>query len=114
MTSKINETIFSVLFCKDNGRPNASVSTLIAMSILKEGNGWTDEQLFSECQFNLQVMLALGLCNLYDNVPSDSAYYSFRKAMFEHYEQNGEDLYKKGFAEITHSQVETYLSLIHI
>lgn len=34
--SHINEQIFSVLYCKDNGTPNASIRVLVAMMLLKK------------------------------------------------------------------------------
>jgi hypothetical protein len=37
ITSKINEKRFEVLFSHGEGRPNTSVSILIAMMIMKEG-----------------------------------------------------------------------------
>lgn len=56
VTCRIDESIFSVLYCSDNGRPNASVRRLIAMMVLKEGEGWTDEQLFEGCNFDMRIM----------------------------------------------------------
>jgi len=43
---QIDEGIFKDLFVSDDGAPNASICVLVAMSILKEGHGWSDEQLF--------------------------------------------------------------------
>ena len=45
VTSRIDEATFSVLFPegKKQGRPNASVRVLVAMSVLKEGYGCSDE-----------------------------------------------------------------------
>jgi len=62
---RIDEGIFSVLFDDKMGRPNASVRELIGMIILQEGNGWSDEQLFEQCRFNVLVMRALGKGNIY-------------------------------------------------
>ncbi|MDD2312767.1 MAG: transposase, partial [Petrimonas sp.] len=46
---RVDETIFSVLYSEGNGAPNASIRVLVGMMILKEGQGWSDRQLFSEC-----------------------------------------------------------------
>lgn len=35
------------------GAPNASISVLVAMSILKEGFGCSDEDLFEKCEFGI-------------------------------------------------------------
>ena len=69
VTSRIDETICKPLFTKQTGSPNSSVRVLIAMMVLKEANGWSDEQLFENCRFNLLVRSALGLMNMDDAVP---------------------------------------------
>jgi len=78
VVARVNEDIFSVLYSSDNGSPNASIRVLVGMMILKEGQGWSDEQLFEECSFNLLVRSALGLMNLTDTPPAPSTYYLFR------------------------------------
>ena len=65
------------LFDEESGRPNAPIRLLVAMLILKEGFGWSDEQLFEAVHFNLLVRRALGLLNLTDEVPVESTYYLF-------------------------------------
>jgi len=105
---RIDEEVFSVLFCEDNGRPNASIRVLIGMMILKEGNGWSDEQLFDECRFNLKVLMALGYMNIDEDVPSESTYYLFRKLLTAYNEESGLDLIKESFKEITKEQIRTY------
>ena len=108
VVSQINEIPYSVLYCKDNGRPNAPIRILIGMMILKEGNGWSDEQLFTECRFNILAMRALGFQNLDDDIPTESTYYEFRKLMGSYLEQQGEDLLKETFLAITGQQVITH------
>ena len=55
VTTKIDEEIFKPLFPegKKSGRPNASIRILVAMSVLKEGFGCSDEDLFEKCEFDL-------------------------------------------------------------
>jgi hypothetical protein len=48
------------LFDDATGRPNAPIRVLVAMLILKEGFGWSDEALFEAIHFNLLVRRALG------------------------------------------------------
>ncbi|NLJ82743.1 MAG: hypothetical protein GX330_06425 [Bacteroidales bacterium] len=51
---------FSPLFKEGNmGAPNASIRVIIAMSIIKEGFGCRDEDLFEKCRFDLPVRKAL-------------------------------------------------------
>jgi len=102
---RIDESIFSVLYSADQGRPNASIRVLVGMMILKEGQGWSDEQLFEECRFNLKVMQALGLMHMDDDIPVEATYYEFKRLLGEHYEMEGQDLLKALFKHITIQQV---------
>ena len=63
VTTKIDEEIFKPLFPegKKSGRPNASIRILVAMSVLKEGFGCSDEDLFEKCEFDLLTRKALGM-----------------------------------------------------
>jgi len=67
-TLRIDESIFKPLFDEHTGTPKASVRVLMAMVVLKEVNGWGDNQLFEECRFNLLVRCALWLRNMDDNI----------------------------------------------
>lgn len=105
--TRVNEDIFSVLYSSDNGCPNASIRVLVGMMILKEGQGWSDEQLFTECNYNLLVCGALGLMNLTDTdtAPVPSTYYLFRKRVMDYNRENDTDLFKECMQQITKSQV---------
>jgi hypothetical protein len=108
IVSRIDETIFKVLFNETTGAPNASVSLLIGMMVIKEAFGWSDSQLFEQCKFNLLVRSALSLINLNDPLPAESTYYLLRKRMHEHHCQTGEDLMELTFQQITHGQVQEF------
>lgn len=111
----INEQIFSVLYCKDNGTPNASIRVLVAMMLLKEGQGWSDDQLFENCNYNLLVRSALGLLTLDDTVPVASTYYRFRRNIVDYNKEHDVDLFKECMQSITKSQmVEFNVSGKHI
>ena len=74
VTSQIDETIFAPLFKQGKmGAPNASIRVIIGMSIIKEGFGCSDEDLFDKCQFDLLVRKALGLVALSVPVANDLA-----------------------------------------
>lgn len=105
IVSRIDETIFKVLFNEKMGAPNTSVSLLIGMMILKDSSGWSDLQLFENCRFNLLTRSALGLFNLNDDIPTDSTYYLFRKRIHEHQRLHNEDLLEKTFELITRQQI---------
>jgi len=108
IVSKIDEAPFSVLYDMRMGRPNAPVRVLIGMMILKEGNGWSDAQLFDECRYNLMIMRALGLANIDEDVPVASTYYEFRKLIGIFKDEKGKDLIEETFQQITSEQVSTY------
>jgi len=104
-TSKIDESLFSSFYSSKNGCPNSPVRELVAMMILKEGNGWSDLDLFENCRFNLLIRKALGKINLDENIPSESTYYLFRKHIEDNKKETGIDLYNDCFNKITKSQI---------
>jgi len=105
--SKIEEGPYVILFSSNMGRPNASVRILLGMMLLKEMEGWSDEQLFDECQFNLRVRSALGLLHLDDSPPCSSTYYEFRSKLARHKEVTGQDLIDQSFAQVSSEQLST-------
>jgi hypothetical protein len=104
VTSKINEEIFKDLFCDNNGKPNSSIRVLVAMMILKEGAGLSDEQLFENCRYHLGYRNALGLFNMNDKVPVESTYYKLRQKVAENARVTGENLLNTAFNELTKLQ----------
>ena len=107
MTTKIDEEIFRPLFPegKKSGRPNASIRILVAMSVLKEGFGCSDEDLFEKCEFDLLTRKGLGLELLTDVTPSIDTYYLFRRRICEYQERTGIDLMQLCFEQIAGSQI---------
>lgn len=107
VTTKIDEELFSPLFPagKKSGRPNASIRVLVGMSILKEGYGCSDEDLFEKCEFDLLTRKALGLELLTDVPPSIDTYYLFRRRICEYEQVNGVDLMQKCFEQVAGKQV---------
>ena len=108
ITCKIDEDVFSVLFDRAQGRPNASVRRLVSMMILKEGFGWSDAQLFEQCGFNILVMRALGLINLSDEVPVASTYYLFKQSVYAYGLQRGRNLIGETFSSLTKTQAKVF------
>jgi hypothetical protein len=108
VVSRIDETIFKVLFNETTGAPNSPISLLIGMMVIKEAFGWSDAQLFEQCKFNLLVRSALGLFNLNDPLPAESTYYLLRKRMYEHHSQTGDDLMELTFKHITRGQAQEF------
>jgi hypothetical protein len=108
ITHLIDESAYKALFNERMGAPNVSIRLLVGMMILKEAFGWSDSQLFEQCQFNLLVRSALGLVNMHDPLPAESTYYLFRKRIYEYNRLTGEDLLEKTFAHITREQITQF------
>ncbi len=104
VTNRIDENIFQPLYCSNNGTPNASLKVLVAMMILKEAEGLSDEKLFENCRFNMLTRSAIGLPNADDALPTESTYYLFRKRIVEYAKQAHENLLEVVFAEVTAAQ----------
>lgn len=109
VTSKIDESVFSPLFKEGNmGAPNASIRVIIGMSIIKEGFGCSDEDLFEKCQFDLLVRKALGLVSLSDVTPSIDTYYLLRRRICEYENRHGINLMEKSFEQLTGDQLSRF------
>lgn len=105
VTSNIDEDAFKPLF-KDSGlgRGNASISQLVAIMILKEGNRRSDEQMFEAVDYDLLVRKSLGLVNLSDQAPSLDTYYMLRRRIVKYEEENGVNLLEHCFKDVTKAQ----------
>lgn len=101
----INESVFKPIYHGHMGAPNAPVNQLVAMMILKDGMGLSDEQLFEACRFHLLYRHALGCVNLSDRIPTESTYYKFRSDVEACQREHGVDLFGKVFNTITSDQV---------
>lgn len=113
VTSNIDEEIFKPLYTTTHetnrvGRPNVSIRILVAMMILKEGVGCSDEQLYEQCRFNLLYRRALGMVNLEEQCPTIDSYYGLRRRICKHEEETGVNLFDKCFKQITKSQAKEY------
>lgn len=104
----IDEEVFEPLFHGSRGRPNASICTLLGMLVLKEGRGWSDEELFEACALDLRIMRALGLTNFSESVPVPATYYEFKRRLFEYEVAHGVDLLEKAFANVTGKQAAKF------
>ncbi len=52
---RIDEEIFAGLYSDEPSRPNVPVNVLVGLEVLKAGFGWSDEELYENFCFNLQV-----------------------------------------------------------
>ena len=109
VTSRIDESIFAPLFKTGNmGAPNASIRVIIGMSLIKEGFGCSDEELFEKCEFDLLVRKALGLVSLSTTTPSLDTYYLLRRRICQYEIEEGVNLMEKCFAQLTSAQLSQF------
>lgn len=107
VTFAIDENIFTPLF-STTGRPSAPLRVLVAMLILKESEGISDEKLYENCRYNLLFRNALGLINLNDDIPTESTYYLFRKRIFDYENTHDINLLSIAFEQITKKYSQKY------
>lgn len=110
VTCNIDEEVFRPLFDEKKGCPTKAIRQLVAMSILKEGAGCSDETLYENCCFNLLWRAALGLFNIDDQCPAIVSYYHLRELIckYEETSEEQENLYEKFFQNLTAAQCKAY------
>jgi len=104
----IDETTCRIWFDARMGAPNAPVKQLVSMMIIKELFRWSDSQLFEQFEFNVLVHRAIGIDTLTEDIPVPSTYYLFRKRIYEHGKETGEELLEETFSQITEAQVREF------
>lgn len=109
VTSQVDESVFKPLFKEGNmGAPTASLRRLVAMSVLKEGFGCSDEDLVERLYYDLLSRKALGLIRIEEEVPSIDTYYLFRRRICEYAEVTGENLMETCFSRLTGFQAAKF------
>jgi len=103
---RIDETIFEPLYSEKASRPNVPVNVLVGLEILKSGFGWSDEVLYEQVCYNLQVRHALGLHDLSAEVFTLRTLYNFRRRVREYADETGVNLMEKAFEQITDEHLE--------
>ena len=103
--SRIQEEAFSVLYSDLPSRPNVPVNVLVGLEALKAGFGWSDEELYENYCYNLQVRYALGYDRLGDGDFEIRTLYYFRERLSKHNAEKGVNLLEKAFEQITDAQI---------
>jgi hypothetical protein len=102
---RIDEDRFAVLYSEKVSRPNVPVNVLLGLEILKDGRGWTDEELYEHFSFDLQVRYAVG-CDVFGEDEFElRTLYNFRQRLTEHTLKTGENLLVGLFEQITDEQM---------
>ena len=102
---RIDEEAFAVLYSEKASRPNVAVNVLVGLEALKSGFGWSDEELYENYCYNLQVRYALGYDRLGDGDFEIRTLYYFRERLSRYNTEQGINLLEQAFEQITDAQI---------
>lgn len=102
---RIDEEAFSILFSSVGSRPNIPVNVLVGLEALKAGHGWSDQELYENYCYNLQVRYALGYDRLGDGDFEIRTLYNFRERLSRYNVEQGINLLEKAFEQIVDAQM---------
>jgi hypothetical protein len=105
---RLDETPFAVLYSDNASRPNVPINVLVGLETLKAGFGWSDEEMYEACLYNVQVRYALGMRNLGEGEFDLRTVYNFRQRLSEHMQRTGENLLDRAFIHITDGQIGAF------
>jgi len=105
--SRIDEEAFAVLYSEKASRPNVPVNVLVGLEALKSGFGWSDEELYENYCYNLQVRYALGYDRLGDGDFEIRTLYYFRERLSGYNAEKSINLLEQAFEQITDAQITT-------
>jgi len=102
---RIDEEIFADMYSSEPSRPNVPVNVMVGLEVLKAGFGWSDEELYENFCFNLQVRYALGYDRLGDGDFAIRTLYYFRERLSKHHLESGVNLLEQAFEQVTDAQL---------
>lgn len=105
--SRIDESVLAVLYADKPSRPNIPVNVLLGLEVLKSGFGWSDEELYDQYLYDVQVRYALGYCSLGEGIFTLRTLYNFRRALSEYNQAHGVNLVSLAFTDVTDQQIES-------
>jgi hypothetical protein len=103
--SRIDEQAFANLYSELASRPNVPVNVLVGLEALKAGFGWSDQELYDNYCYDLQVRYALGYDRLGDGDFEIRTLYYFRERLSKYNAEKGVNLLEKAFEGITDAQI---------
>ena len=106
--ARIDEKIYAPLYADEPSRPNIPVNVLVGLEMMKDGNGWSDAEMYENYCFNIQVRYALGLRNLDEGHFDMRTTYNFRQRLSRHMQESGENLFEQTFEQVTDEQIVAY------
>ena len=105
--SRIDESVLAVLYADKPSRPNIPVNVLLGLEVLKSGFGWSDEELYDQYLYDVQVRYALGYHSLGEGIFTLRTLYNFRRALSEYNQAHGVNLVSLAFTDVTDQQIES-------
>lgn len=105
---RLDEAPFAVLYSDEASRPNIPINVLVGLETLKSGFGWSDEQMYENFCFNLQVRYALGHRKLDEGHFELRTVYNFRQRLSEHRQASGEELLTQAFEQVSDEQLAAF------
>ena len=106
--SRVNEEPFAELYVDFPSRPNAPINELVSLEFLKDGNGWTDEEMYQRYLFDLQTRHALGLDQLGEAHFELRTVYNFRERLSQYMQETGVNLLDQAFEQVTDAQIAAF------
>jgi len=106
--SRVDEQPFAELYVDFPSRPNAPINELVSLEFLKDGNGWTDEEMYQHYLFDLQTRHALGLDQLGEAHFELRTVYNFRQRLSQHMQEQGVNLLDRAFEQVTDEQIAAF------
>jgi len=105
---RLDEQPFAVLYAEEPSRPNVPVNVLVGLEFLKAAKGWTDEEMYNEFCYNVQVRYALGYRQLGEGYFDLRTLYYFRERLARHMQERGENLLEQAFEQVTDEQLRAF------
>ena len=105
---RLDEEPFAVLYADTPSRPNVPVNVLVGLEFLKAAHGWSDEEMYNQFCYNVQVRYALGYRHLGEGYFDLRTLYNFRQRLARHMQETGENLLEQAFEQVTDEQLEAF------
>lgn len=105
---RLDEGPFAVLYAEGPSRPNTPVNVLVGLEMLKAGHGWTDEELYDNFCYDVQVRYALGYRHLGEGEFEIRTLYYFRERLSHQMQEKGVNLLAQAFEQVTDAQLAAY------
>ena len=89
-------------------RPNVPVNLLVSLEYLKASNDWTDEELYDNACYDIQVRYAVGYRQLGEGYFDLRTLYYFRERLSRHEQETGINLLDQSFEQVTDKQLQAF------